>query len=1425
MRNLLFFLTLIFGFQALAQEDTTFYNRDWYETDRELASYYRNLEKINDSLWYFQDKYIQTDKLQNDGFYSSLQPHVRDSLYTWYYENGVVSLRGSYQDGNRVGVWKEYFQTGDVKMSGKYRDGEREGKWKWRYEGGSTKSIAHYKKGLLDGERNWWYESGKSKIEEYYREGKLDSTFHQWYENGQFKLQAQYDQGQLKDTLFEWYPNGVLKRKEFYESGISIDSLAIWQDTLGNVVDQEDIINNKSDHQLLWKVSGNGLEKPSYIFGTMHVRDPRAFEFSDSMVTIFEQCEAMSMEIHPDSMYAFNFQATQDEIIARKPGLETPQYYTYDGYDDYDNYDSWYWYNTGWVVDLNTLFNRAYGPQNAKPYFLDVYLFYLAEKANKKTFGLERIEDHIKAGDDLPTYQKSYDILSHFNPDEEMLEVYQEGNIEKIRALMTFLTNKEFSYRLLTLRNHKMADQIDSLAHLYSTFNTCGCAHLYGDDGVIELLRKKGYDVTPVDVVFNEKEIPISSDYKFEWSSLKRGGVSVLMPGRPVLNYDAGYERYIAMDLIQKNGFSVAVVDLNFDTLNVDLKNYETLIETKLNLDWDLVQNLNKSKSKNRRTLIFDYPLGTIFSRYKIILDKGTNKMIALEAAAFEKEELLKYASSKFFSSVKFINQEVEPDEWNITTDTVGAFRVQFPQSANYDHDWNRQYYEIPNSTSGNRYFIRYFDLNSNHIWRSDSSYFEAVKRSFATKYGELLDEKVISKSGYRGVAFSFDYGKGFELKINAYRRGNRDYLLMVHQQPGGEEDTKKFFDSFGFIPLKNSGWISHEVDSVSISFPNDPDENFTYGSNAYYRNDYYSVYNDGVEVAVEEDANSYSYYDSYGNKGLLSDTEYEYRYDNKHYLISKDSLSGVYYIFEEAIFSDYAFVENLDTLFEMYSRVELDSTASKTYYADSTLKLDAKLNYKNRNVIKKYQLHYFGGHVFELKAYYPKELEGDPHIDYFFNSFDLSRLPDTIDITTPKIERIFDGLSSPDTLTQYKTTGALAYYDFDSTHLPRIYREAFREAAADTLEILNNAYDLLDLAVYHRDSTTLPFIKAFYEQYCDTMYKQQFVLERLARIGSERSLSLMLELLPDTLNKGGYYYSSKAEKLTEPFHDSLELAAKMYPQLFQKLDHYNLEFPVLKLTRKLLTADTLFPEVVVYKDSLTKDFISIASSLIQMDPDSSDFRKTKRKATRYLEFVGELNEEDEVTALLDSLVHFDDDEIPTLATIALVQFASSSDEAIWSKLFQKSDDPYALILTFRKKEKLNLIPSKYLIQEEIAKQSLIHSIMEEGYSYRKPTIEKLKLIKSIAIEHDGEKQRYYLFQYYKGTYGRERYMALSSPQPMDKSEINWTEYSWRYEIEYKFDDEPKKLEKDLIEMVREDLTNDYEESEAFAEEIIEMAE
>ena len=121
------------------------------------------------------------------------------------------------------------------------------------------------------------------------------------------------------------------------------------------------------------------------------------------------------------------------------------------------------------------------------------------------------------------------------NSMEKLISLYITQDINGInKALNGYDSTKKDA--LLTKRNIKMARRIDSLAAFRTMFFAIGAAHLPGDDGVISLLKKRGFTVEPV---LSNKKIE-SKDYTFKevpvpWVKVEddQHYYNVLMPGNP----------------------------------------------------------------------------------------------------------------------------------------------------------------------------------------------------------------------------------------------------------------------------------------------------------------------------------------------------------------------------------------------------------------------------------------------------------------------------------------------------------------------------------------------------------------------------------------------------------------------------------------------------------------------------------------------------------------------------------------------------------------------------------------------------------------------------------------------------------------------------------------------------------------------------
>lgn len=262
------------------------------------------------------------------------------------------------------------------------------------------------------------------------------------------------------------------------------------------------------EKSLLWEISGNGLDKPSYLYGTMHVGDKRAHEFTDSTMIAFKSAKAYAGELNMaevDQLSLLNMMKLAD-------GQKLHTLFTDEEWQSIVSYcQSKVHVNPNDFDDYNVFFIYSLIAQgqfkNQKGQAVDMYFFNEARKSQKKLLGLEKPEEQIAAINSMKLDEQKKMVLDAVsgkggNSDKDlkrMMKYYGKGDLE---ALLRFSKESDFSSdfeeALVTKRNHNMAERMAPLMRDQSTFVAVGALHLPGDEGVINLLRKAGYRVRAV---------------------------------------------------------------------------------------------------------------------------------------------------------------------------------------------------------------------------------------------------------------------------------------------------------------------------------------------------------------------------------------------------------------------------------------------------------------------------------------------------------------------------------------------------------------------------------------------------------------------------------------------------------------------------------------------------------------------------------------------------------------------------------------------------------------------------------------------------------------------------------------------------------------------------------------------------------------
>jgi uncharacterized protein YbaP (TraB family) len=137
---------------------------------------------------------------------------------------------------------------------------------------------------------------------------------------------------------------------------------------------------------------------------------------------------------------------------------------------------------------------------------LDIHLLNIAKANGKKVFGIETFEEQVATVDKIPLKEQAQMLVKSIEDTmnveklyDELLNTYLNADLEKMIKLSKDPSLPlHFSKIFVDERNIRMAGRIAEFAIKQSVFCAVGAAHLGGENGIIAMLRKKGFTVNPV---------------------------------------------------------------------------------------------------------------------------------------------------------------------------------------------------------------------------------------------------------------------------------------------------------------------------------------------------------------------------------------------------------------------------------------------------------------------------------------------------------------------------------------------------------------------------------------------------------------------------------------------------------------------------------------------------------------------------------------------------------------------------------------------------------------------------------------------------------------------------------------------------------------------------------------------------------------
>lgn len=264
---------------------------------------------------------------------------------------------------------------------------------------------------------------------------------------------------------------------------------------------------------LLWEVTGNDLDEPSYVFGTIHLIDRVSFFYPKMLKPSLNSTERIVFEIDIEDMMDLSSQMGLLTQAFMADGQTIQDLLTEDEYSElkafFDELGLPLFFFERLKPMFLTILTSMDGDLNEMKNSTTSYefeLMALAEEYGLEILGLETMEYQIGLFDSIP-YEKQADMLmesirtqtGESDQLEKLTRIYVDENIE---AMVSTISDDdqlgEYEYLLVQQRNKNWIPIMEEMMASEPTFFAVGAGHLAGKEGVLRLLKDKGYTLKPL---------------------------------------------------------------------------------------------------------------------------------------------------------------------------------------------------------------------------------------------------------------------------------------------------------------------------------------------------------------------------------------------------------------------------------------------------------------------------------------------------------------------------------------------------------------------------------------------------------------------------------------------------------------------------------------------------------------------------------------------------------------------------------------------------------------------------------------------------------------------------------------------------------------------------------------------------------------
>ena len=259
-------------------------------------------------------------------------------------------------------------------------------------------------------------------------------------------------------------------------------------------------------NSLLWKIENENIA-PSYVYGTFHILPQKDFEIKPSVSKAFEESKKIVLELDMDDP-SLQMEMMQHARMKNDQTLDELM-----SEEEYSMINRILSSTTGVGIEAYNsmkpfVLSSMLIPTliEGRPASFEATFTQMASSAGKETLGLESPKEQMEVFDQISYQSQVNDLLDIIKKRDEMksmfskmVETYKSEEIDSMyNMIVEYMDDQEEVNYLLHERNKRWIGRIGDLAKDETTFFGVGAGHLGGDDGLLSLLRREGYTVTPV---------------------------------------------------------------------------------------------------------------------------------------------------------------------------------------------------------------------------------------------------------------------------------------------------------------------------------------------------------------------------------------------------------------------------------------------------------------------------------------------------------------------------------------------------------------------------------------------------------------------------------------------------------------------------------------------------------------------------------------------------------------------------------------------------------------------------------------------------------------------------------------------------------------------------------------------------------------